>query len=609
ACRDGKQRSKVLGVLEMMMEDGIPPSGRSYSFALQACAKDGNVVDAKKMLNSMWTSPDLEGGVPGLRPTTWGYNCAMEACARSGNCESASEIMREMRDHGLDHDAFTYGAALEACGRLGNWGQAELVVGQMAEAYAESIHAHGGGSGGSGAGRSTLTPTTVHCNALLNAYCRGERLADALCLLDRMLTGAGAPSAAQWETARNDPETVPDGSVAQWEMTINDPGIVPDGPVAQRETVRNNQGIVPDDSVAHWETAAARSDPETVPDGSVAQWGTVKNDSGTGSDDLSAPPPRVSPARKRARFDPSSAGAATDATGEEGGDVEESSPGGKNTPPVELWDVRLPLPRADAVSFGTVIDGCSRARDSDAAVKLLAYMRREGVGGGEGDATVAVVAFDVGGGGGGDGGSRGGSGGGVPNESHATPPLSPPPPPPPNAYCVTAAIMACGRARKPAQAVALLHEAVAAEEIWLDRSRVGRAGTVAVAATRRAGGGARAGGEGGEGVEGGSGGGGREKVGREEAEGGRGGVRIGGGGGGREERQVFGRAGREGVGALVPAYNAAIDACVRAGQHEEARELVEGMRGRGMTPGREVFNSLLGACSDSSEVSREAFSG
>eukprot|EP00904_Undaria_pinnatifida_P006921 jgi/Undpi1/3359/HiC_scaffold_15.g06732.m1 len=148
ACRDGNERSKVLGVLEMMVEDGITPSGRSYSFALQACAKDGNVADARKMLNDMWTSPDLEGGVPGLRPTTWGFNCAMEAC--------------------LDHDAFTYGAALEACGRVGNWGQAEIVVGQMAEAYAESV-ARGG------AGKSPLTPSAVHCNALLNAYCRGGR--------------------------------------------------------------------------------------------------------------------------------------------------------------------------------------------------------------------------------------------------------------------------------------------------------------------------------------------------------------------------------------------------------------------------------------------------
>ena len=42
----------------------------------------------------------------------------------------------------------------------------------MAAAYAESVVAHGGGGG---AGKSPLAPTAVHCNALLNAYCRGGR--------------------------------------------------------------------------------------------------------------------------------------------------------------------------------------------------------------------------------------------------------------------------------------------------------------------------------------------------------------------------------------------------------------------------------------------------
>ncbi|CAN0459394.1 unnamed protein product, partial [Ectocarpus sp. 12 AP-2014] len=179
ACRHGRQRDKVMSVLEMMVQDGIPPSGKSYSSALQACAKDGNVPDARKMLGWMWTSPDLEGGVKGLRPTTWGYNCAMEACARSGDWGSAIELMDEMRTHGLSHDAFTYGAALEACGRTGNWQKAEAIVEQLGDAYTESLEvANGSGDDDTGggvaafahSGKSPLSPTAVHCNALLQAY-------------------------------------------------------------------------------------------------------------------------------------------------------------------------------------------------------------------------------------------------------------------------------------------------------------------------------------------------------------------------------------------------------------------------------------------------------
>lgn len=87
------------------------------------------------------------------------------------------------RKAGLSHDAFTYGAALEACGRTGNWQKAEDVVTQMADAYTASLaEVSQKGSGndsdsGAAAGpsKSTLTPTTVHCNALLQSYSRGKR--------------------------------------------------------------------------------------------------------------------------------------------------------------------------------------------------------------------------------------------------------------------------------------------------------------------------------------------------------------------------------------------------------------------------------------------------
>ena len=89
---------------------------------------------------------------------------------------------------GLTHDAFTYGAALEACGRTGNWQKAESIVKQMADAYAgfleplegrsssnSSSSSESGGAVPGDSGRPSLTPTAVHCNALLQAYSRGKR--------------------------------------------------------------------------------------------------------------------------------------------------------------------------------------------------------------------------------------------------------------------------------------------------------------------------------------------------------------------------------------------------------------------------------------------------
>lgn len=45
-----------------------------------------------------------------------------------------------------------------------------------------------------------------------------------------------------------------------------------------------------------------------------------------------------------------------------------------------VWDSRLPLPRPDVVSFGSVIDGCARVSNAHEAVRILDVMRKEGIG-------------------------------------------------------------------------------------------------------------------------------------------------------------------------------------------------------------------------------------
>ncbi|CAM9344810.1 unnamed protein product, partial [Scytosiphon promiscuus] len=588
ACRYGGQRNKVMSVLEMMVEDGVPPSGKSYSSALQACAKEGNVADARKMLGWMWTSPDLEGGIKGLRPTTWGYNCAMEACARSGDWESALELMAEMSSKDLKHDAFTYGAALEACGRTGNWQKAEAIVEQLADAYTKSLaelpqKASSSGSGNGAAAdtsKSALTPTTVHCNALLQSYSRGKRVDKAVRMLEHML------------------KLMPSGT--------------PGGVTASSATM---------DAKGKWDST------------------------------------------------------------DDGGDVSEKD-GGDEDGRVPRWDSRLPLSRPDAISFGTVIDGCSRARMADKAIDLLRVMREERIG----DSPVGHT---------GSRGAEGAAGGGNGHRAGGgrLPVL------PPNVHCVTAAVTACGRASRVEEAIAVLREAVVLEDAWLHQQRQpapptlplphlrqedgaqegvsSAAGAAAATATAAAGlarkrqpqgevgesarvmdessapilkGSVEREGEGvfaaatvhPSAVSANPG----EKV-AEEAVKNDGEVTAVDGpvaaapvaaavGAAMSSRKVAAdpaaastgtvtavaaaaaaagernqtrhnsakEPGGGGVypGALQPAYNAAINACVEAGRPAEARELIKDMRERGLRPGRECFNSLLVSCCDSHEA-------
>lgn len=288
------------------------------------------------------------------------------------------------------------------------------------------------------------------------------------------------------------------------------------------------------------------------------------------------------------------------------------------------WDPRLPLPRPDAVSFGTVIDGCSRARLADEAIGLLKVMGEERIGG-----TAPIAA---GGGGSGD-----------------TLLL------PPNVHCLTAAITACGRANRLELAIAVLREAAVLEDAWLDeqvrllrrqqeddaREKSSTASPAAAAEVsptpdRRRRQQNQPPGEDtspvvdsgtssttflkGRGVEADAGiaaSGGRSSVnetamfnggklaGGEDAEATIDGDKSAAAGaaaawGGSETSTAEGPLPAR--SSLQPAFNAAINACVKAGSQGEARLLMRDMGERGLRPGRETFNSLLVACSTSYEV-------
>lgn len=344
-----------------------------------------------------------------------------------------------------------------------------------------------------------------------------------------------------------------------------------------------------------------------------------------------------------------------------------SGGGGESGGPLPPWDPRLPLSRPDAISFGTVIDGCSRARMADEAVELLTKMRQERIGG----ACVGRVERTATPGGADSGGSSdvgdGGSGGFLL---------------PPNVHCVTAAITACGRANRPENAVAVLQEAVALEDAWLEqlaRQRRRRprkkgggqdqrqgdeessalaAAPVAVAAPlasatlataadgpaaldrrqqRRPGGeeqtpatilkgagglaaeastttaaavgaAAAATDVGGKVVQENAAVTGSRPAGAAEAAA----IAtlepsppVGGDPGGGTKGSTRAAATTSETlfsAALRPAYNAAINACLGAGRNGQARALMRNMRERRLRPGREIFNSLLVACSDSFEV-------
>lgn len=295
-----------------------------------------------------------------------------------------------------------------------------------------------------------------------------------------------------------------------------------------------------------------------------------------------------------------------------------------------LWDFRLPLPRPDTISFSTVIDGCAYERDGEQAIRLLERMRFEGIGVKKGFDRKSTSKH------GGGGGSKhpttpeqhgkilgrnsqghtqretlekhidekarskekaqvqgelvGDSKRGLISRGNHEQGLAENQriaggdqhPPSPNAHCVTAAISACGRSGMPDNAVEILLDALACEEAWFfrndDRESSRNISRDSNSSVNKA-----------------------EEVGR-----------VGGGKGAngtisRAKKNMVRRA-ASATSAFGPAINAAMDACVKAGRHDQARAVAREAARRGLTLGIEGYNSLLMMASDWDQVSgAEAF--
>lgn len=294
-----------------------------------------------------------------------------------------------------------------------------------------------------------------------------------------------------------------------------------------------------------------------------------------------------------------------------------------------LWDSRLPISRPDTISFSTVIDGCADERDAEQAIRLLERMRSECIG--------VMKGFDCKNtrkrSGGGGGGSKhatvlehhaqsirsnrrariqgetleehvnekarceeeaGGQGELVGDGKEVLFPLDESRAqvqaddqrivirgdqqlPPPNAHCVTAAISACGRSGMPDKAVEILLETLASEEAWCFR-KDGRESPrqssrdIDNSAVKA------------------------KEIGQVERS-------------KPEAGTIDGSKKKDTTtSAYGPAINAAMDACVKAGRHDQARAVAREASTRGFTLGIEAYNSLLMMASGWDQVSgAEAF--
>jgi pentatricopeptide repeat protein len=113
ACRSNP--SIVLKLLDRMKNEGVVPNTVVLTTAINALARGGTDTYTQIAMDML---ADMEQVGP--EPNIFTYNTITRAFAEAGRLEEAMAVLLSIRDRGLAPDRFTFTTLLMACGRFGN---------------------------------------------------------------------------------------------------------------------------------------------------------------------------------------------------------------------------------------------------------------------------------------------------------------------------------------------------------------------------------------------------------------------------------------------------------------------------------------------------------
>lgn len=120
ACEKGGQAGRAIALLDQMEAEGISPDVRSYTAAIGACGKTGNVeLWLPEAMNLLTRAKNARS--PAAKPNVFAYSAAISVCAKAGQSTLALELLNEMETSGLEPDAIAFNSALHACHRGADW--------------------------------------------------------------------------------------------------------------------------------------------------------------------------------------------------------------------------------------------------------------------------------------------------------------------------------------------------------------------------------------------------------------------------------------------------------------------------------------------------------
>jgi pentatricopeptide repeat domain-containing protein 1 len=259
-CSEAGEYEHAMSLINEMREEGIQPNVMTFSAVINACATasaklarrrevddtsgrdygninvDGNYITSGlenvriPMNKALKLLAAMKSPRSSVTPNIVSYNAAIRACAEGLNLNGAFDLLRQLKEDGLEPTIITYGSLMTACERVGDIEAASKVFRMVKEEEGRNKRNSSGGGDGFNVDDGSDGQEHIHANEIIYgaaiSCCRKAREPErALLLLRKMMSEKLEPNTVTFNTviaalSEGRPETITRKDDLLWEKAL-----------------------------------------------------------------------------------------------------------------------------------------------------------------------------------------------------------------------------------------------------------------------------------------------------------------------------------------------------------------------------------------------------
>jgi len=223
-CSEAGEYTHAMSLISQMRKEGIKPNVVTFSAVINACASasakmarkfEDQSVDSSS--NNRATLEDvrmpmnralrlleaMQSPTSSTRPNIVTYNAAIRACAEGLNLQGAFDLLKQLKEDGLEPTIVTYGSLMTACERVGDIEAASKVfrmVKEEEEKYKDDEEEADGQGKDDNDRQERLQVNEIIYGAAISCCRKAQEPERALLLLRKMISEKLSPNTALFNT-------------------------------------------------------------------------------------------------------------------------------------------------------------------------------------------------------------------------------------------------------------------------------------------------------------------------------------------------------------------------------------------------------------------------